>query len=72
MEEKKLSLWDRLLKLNWTTSKILSFLIFGSGCVISFYLKDKDPFMEGIMYATINQGAYNITGYLKDLKTIKK
>jgi len=31
-------------KLNWTTSKVLSFLIFIAGVVLSIWFKDKEPF----------------------------
>lgn len=72
MEEKKITLFQRFLKLTWTTSKILSFLIFGAGCIMAIYLKEKEPFLDAIMYATINQGVKNIAGHLSKLKSIVK
>lgn len=59
------------MKLNWTTSKILSFLIFFGGLGLSIFLEDKDPFLVGIMYATINQGVKNIPEIVSKFKSLK-
>lgn len=61
MEEKK-------TKLVWTTSKILSFLIFTAGVILSLVFSDKEPFLVAIMYATINQSVKNMPEIVKKLK----
>lgn len=61
--------------LNITTSKLLSYLILFAGIGISIYLKDKQPFLEALLYATITQGIKNmpeIVGKLKPAKVVKE
>ena len=43
-------------KLHFTTTRILSFLIFFGGIAVAIILEDKEPFIEGIMWAGILQG----------------
>ena len=60
-------------RLNWTTSKILSFCIFVAGVGLSIFFKDKEPFLVATMYATINQGVRNLPGIVGKMKaSIKK
>ena len=53
--------------LNFTTTKLLSYLIFISGTIVSLVLKDKTVFIEAIMYATILQGVKAVS----EIKTNK-
>lgn len=54
--------------LNFTTSKVLSYLIFLGATAVAFYLKDKSVFIEGMIYATILQGVKAVS----EIKSIKK
>lgn len=47
--------------LNFTTSKLLSYAIFIAATVVALVLKDKQVFVEGMMYATILQGVKAVT-----------
>jgi len=47
--------------LSFTTTKLLSYLIFISGTVVALVLKDKTVFVESMMYASILQGVKAIT-----------
>jgi hypothetical protein len=42
--------------LNFTTTKLLSYLIFTSGTIVALVLKDKTVFVEATMHAAILQG----------------
>lgn len=47
--------------LDFTTTKLLSYLIFISGTIVSLVLKDKTVFVEAMMYSSILQGVKAIT-----------
>jgi len=57
--------------LDFTTSKLLSYLILLFGVAISFYLKSETPFLEALMYATITQGIKNMPEIVGKLKPPK-
>lgn len=50
--------------LNFTTSKLLSYLILLSGTAVAFYTKDNKPFIDAMLYATIVQGVKNVSADL--------
>ena len=58
--------------LNFTTSKLLSYLILLFGVVLAFYFKSETPFLEALLYATITQGVKNLPEIVNKLKTNKK
>ena len=51
--------------LNFTTSKLLSYLIFIGGFVVALVLKDKTIFIDAMMYSALLQGTKAVSENFK-------
>jgi hypothetical protein len=54
--------------LKFTTSKLLSYLIFIAGSVVAIILHDKEVFLQSLMYSSLLQGVKAVAERFNDDK----